>query len=99
VTVDKTLEAAERRYMASGLVAHRLSLAYTGRDLSHQVVANLVGSPDVILEKIEGLRAIGVDHCCGLMFPANSVTEMNEQIEWFAGDVMARVAAGGSKDG
>jgi probable F420-dependent oxidoreductase len=99
VTVDKTLEAAERRYMASGLVAHRLSLAYTGRDLSHQVVANLVGSPDVILEKIEGLRAIGVDHCCGLMFPANSVTEMNEQIEWFAGDVMTRVAAGGSKDG
>jgi probable F420-dependent oxidoreductase len=99
VTVDKTLEAAEQRYMASGLVAHRLSLAYTGRDLSHQVVANLVGSPDVILEKIEGLRAIGIDHCCGLMFPASSVAEMNEQIEWFATSVMTRVAAGGSKVG
>lgn len=90
VTVDKTLEAAEERYMASGLVAHRVSLSYTGRDLSQQVVANLVGSPDVILEKIDRLRAIGVDHCCALMFPSNSVTGMNEQIEWFATDVVAK---------
>jgi probable F420-dependent oxidoreductase len=91
VTVGKTLEAAQKRYMESGLVAHRLSLAYTGRDLSHQMVANLVGSPDVILEKIDKLGAIGVDHCSALMFPADSVTEMNEQIEWFATDVMARL--------
>ena len=77
--------------MESGLVAHRVSLAYTGRDLGHQVVANLVGSPDVILEKIEKLRKIGVDHCSALMFPANSVGEMNEQIEWFASDVMTKV--------
>jgi hypothetical protein len=33
------------------------------------------------------------------MFPASSVGEMNEQIEWFATSVMARVAAGGSKVG
>jgi len=92
VTVDKTLEAAEKRYMESGLVAHRVSLAYTGRDLSHQVIANLVGSPDVILEKIDKLRAIGIDHCSALMFPANSIGEMNEQIEWFATDVMAKDA-------
>ena len=42
--------------MESGLVAHRKSLAYTGRDLTKQVVANLVGSPDLILEKIDGLK-------------------------------------------
>jgi probable F420-dependent oxidoreductase len=91
VTVAPTLEEAEHRYMASGLVAHRQSLAYTGRDLSHQVIANLVGSPDVILEKIDRLKAIGVDHCCALMFPADSVGEMNDQVEWFARDVMAKV--------
>lgn len=90
VTIDRTLEAAEQRYMASGLVAHRKSLAYTGRDLGHQVVANLVGSPDVILEKVAALHAIGVEHCSALMFPANSVAEMDEQIEWFATEVMAR---------
>jgi hypothetical protein len=82
------MEAAERRYMESGLVAHRKSLAYTGRDLSHQVVANLVGSPDVIIEKVAKLKAIGVDHCCALMFPANSVAEFDEQLEWFAKEVM-----------
>ena len=90
VTIDKTMEAAEKRYMESGLVAHRQSLAYTGRDLSHQVKANLVGSPDVILEKVAKLKEIGVDHCSALMFPANSVQEMDEQIEWFASDVMAK---------
>ncbi len=90
VTIDKTMEAAEKRYMESGLVAHRQSLAYTGRDLSHQVKANLVGSPDVILEKVARLKEIGVDHCSALMFPANSVQEMDEQIEWFASDVMAK---------
>ncbi|MBX3519216.1 MAG: LLM class flavin-dependent oxidoreductase [Xanthobacteraceae bacterium] len=92
VTIDKTMEAAEKRYMESGLVAHRVSLAYTGRDLSHQVVANLVGSPDVILEKVAKLKSIGIDHCSALMFPANSVSEMNDQIEWFAKDVMAKAS-------
>ncbi|WP_322514129.1 LLM class flavin-dependent oxidoreductase [Rhodopseudomonas palustris] len=92
-TIAKTMEEAEKRYMESGLVAHRVSLAYTGRDLSHQVTANLVGSPDVILEKIEKLRSIGVQHCSALMFPADTVEEMNEQIEWFGTEVMAKVPA------
>jgi probable F420-dependent oxidoreductase len=93
ILVDKTLEAAERRYMASGLVAHRQSLSYTGRDLSQQVVANLVGSPDIILEKVAKLKAIGVDHCCALMIPASSIGEMDEQIAWFAEAVMRQVPA------
>jgi probable F420-dependent oxidoreductase len=88
VTIAKTAEEAERRYMASGLVAHRKSLAYTGRDLSKQIVANLVGSPDLIREKMAGLEAIGVDHACALMFPADSMTELEEQIHWFAETVL-----------
>ena len=43
--IGKTQEAAEKAYMQSGLVAHRVSLAHTGRDPVHQVTANLVGSP------------------------------------------------------
>lgn len=84
VTVAKTSEEADRQYMSSGLVAHRKSLAYTGRDLSKQIVANLVGSPDLIREKVAALEALGVDHCCALMFPAETMTEFEEQIEWFA---------------
>lgn len=93
VTVGKTPEAAEKRYMASGLVAHRQSLAYTGRDLSQQVVANLVGSPELLREKVGKLAEIGVDHCCALMFPADTVQEMNDQVQWFAEDVIGRLGA------
>ncbi|SJZ85114.1 probable F420-dependent oxidoreductase, Rv2161c family [Enhydrobacter aerosaccus] len=88
LTIAKTAEEAERRYMASGLVAHRKSLAYTGRDLSQQVVANLVGSPDLIREKVEGLKKIGVDHACALMIPADSMAEFEDQVEWFAKTVL-----------
>ena len=90
LTIAKTDEAAEARYMRSGLVAHRKSLAYTGRDLSRQVEANLVGSPATILAKIARLEAIGVQHCCALMIPADSVTEMLEQMQWFAEEVIQR---------
>jgi alkanesulfonate monooxygenase SsuD/methylene tetrahydromethanopterin reductase-like flavin-dependent oxidoreductase (luciferase family) len=93
VTLGKTPEGAEARYMASGLVAHRKSLAYTGRDLGQQVTANLVGSPAMVIDKIGKLRGIGVQHCCALMFPADNVQEMNDQIQWFAEDVMRKVAA------
>jgi len=89
VTIAKTAEEAEKRYMASGLVAHRTSLAYTGRDLSKQVVANLVGSPDLIREKVEGLRKMGVDHACALMIPADSMAEFEDQVEWFAKTAIA----------
>src|SRR5262249_2376159 len=84
MTIARTAEEAERHYMASGLVAHRKSLAYTGRDLSRQVVANLIGSPDMIREKIAGLAAIGVDHAGALMIPAGSISEFEEQVHWFA---------------
>lgn len=97
VTISKTLEEAESRHMASGLAAHRRSLAYTGRDLSQQIAANLVGSPEVILEKIAHLADIGVDHCCALMFPADSVTEMDEQVEWFATEIMPRARNDGAR--
>ena len=93
VLLDKTPEAAEKRYMESGLVAHRVSLNYTKRDLSQQVTANLVGSPQQLVEKVGRLREIGVQHCCALMFPENTVQEMNDQIQWFAEDVMRKVGA------
>jgi len=88
----RTDAEAEAKYMASGLVAHRVSLNYTGRNLDHQVTANLVGSPATVIEKVAALRAMGVDHCSALMIPVDTVEEMNEQIEWFAAEVMPHFA-------
>ena len=89
LTIARIAEEAERRYMESGLVHHRKSLAYTGRDLSQQVIANLVGSPDLIREKVAGLEKIGVDHACALMIPADSMAEFEYQVEWFAKTVLS----------
>lgn len=84
VTIDDTDAAAEERYMASRLVAHRKSLAYTGRDLSQQVSSNLIGSPETVAAKLKALAEMGVDHCCALMFPTETVAEFEEQVGWFA---------------
>ncbi len=35
-------------------------------------------------EKVGKLAEIGIDHCCALMFPADTVSELSDQIEWFA---------------
>src|SRR5205085_11181665 len=86
--IANTAEQAEHRYMASGLVAQRKSLAYTGRDLSKQIAANLIGTPDMIREKVAGLAAIGVDHACALMIPVDTIGEFEEQVQWFAETVM-----------
>jgi probable F420-dependent oxidoreductase len=86
--IGKTNEAAEQTYMQSGLVAHRKSLAYTGRDPAHQVTGNLVGSPQLIIDKIHALRRMGVDHCSAMAIAVNSQQHYIDQIHWFAEEVM-----------
>ncbi|MGD9770065.1 MAG: LLM class F420-dependent oxidoreductase, partial [Pseudolabrys sp.] len=84
-------EAAEATYMKSGLVAHRVSLAHTGRDPAYQVTGNLVGSPQTIIEKIHQLKGMGVDHCSAMAVAVNSQAELLEQLHWFAEEVMPHV--------
>lgn len=86
--VARTQEEAERRYRDSGMVQHRLSLAYTGRDPELAMANNLVGCPEVLLQKIGQLQEIGVDHLSALTFCVNSVSEFSEQLHFFAEEVM-----------
>jgi probable F420-dependent oxidoreductase len=89
--LGKTDEEAVATYMKSGLVHHRVSLAYTGRDPKHQVTANLVGSPASVIEKIHTLRDMGVDHCAAMVVSVNSLQEYNEQVQYFAEEVMPHI--------
>ena len=89
--IGKSDEQAVATYMKSGLVAHRVSLAHTGRDPAHQVTGNLVGSPQSIIDKIQQLKAMGVDHCAAMALAVNSKAEYVEQLHWFAEDVMPHV--------
>jgi hypothetical protein len=78
-------EEAGRRYMESGLVVHRKSLACTGRDLTKQVLTNLVGSPELIFEKDRLPEKDRRRPCLrALMIPADSMAEFEDQVEWFA---------------
>lgn len=88
VTLGKTHEAAEDLYWRSQLTRHRASLAYTGRDLTQQIEANLIGTPEEVVERVAALAAIGVDHCCALWFLGDTVDEMLEQMTWFAEEVI-----------
>ena len=86
--IGKTNEQAEATYMQSGLVAHRKSLAHTGRDPAHQVTGNLVGSPQLIIDKIHQLAAMGVDHCAAMALAVNTQAQYTEQLHWFAEEIM-----------
>jgi probable F420-dependent oxidoreductase len=89
--IGKNYEKAVDTYMKSGLVAHRVSLAHTGRDPAHQVTGNLVGSPETIIEQIQQLKAMGVDHCSAMAVAVNTKDEFIEQLHWFAEEVMPHV--------
>jgi probable F420-dependent oxidoreductase len=94
VHLGGTPEAAALRYRATGMVQHRRSLAHTGRDPALAEANNLIGSPESVREKVGELREAGVDHLCALQFPHDTVAEMLDQMEWFAGDVMPEFAKG-----
>lgn len=88
VLIARTHEEAVARYQQSGMVAHRKSLAYTGRDPAAAMDNNFVGSPATILEKVDYLRASGVDHCAAMTFATQTVEEMAEQMAMFAEEVV-----------
>jgi probable F420-dependent oxidoreductase len=88
IMLGRTPEEAAARYRRTGMVQHRRSLAHSGRDPALAESNNLIGSPASVLEQLRFLDDAGVDHVCALQFPSDSVTEMLEQMEWFAGEVI-----------
>ena len=88
VTIAVSHEEAVRRYLRSGMVQHRKSLAYTGRDPNLALDNNLIGSADSIRAKLAELEDMGVGHCCALTFPTATVDEMLEQMHMFAEAVL-----------
>ena len=86
--VAPTYEEATRRYRASGMVQHRKSLAYTGRDPQLAMDNNLIGSPAVVLEKLDRLASFGVDHLACITFCVESRQEYEDQVRFFAETIM-----------
>jgi probable F420-dependent oxidoreductase len=95
--IAKTREDALRRFQASQMYNHLVSLS--GTTLKDQVAAgvkfeeiDLIGTAGDIIAKIEALREAGMTHASGLLFPANNIDEFKEQIQWFAEEVIPHVS-------
>jgi len=93
VHVGKTQEAALARFRQSQMNKHLASLRKSTlkeQSASHEDI-NLIGTPDVIVERALALKAAGVTHLLGLYFAANSVSELMDQMQMFAEEVTPRV--------
>ncbi len=95
--IGSTHEAASALFRNSQMYNHLVSLS--GTTLKDQVAAgvkfeelDLIGTADDIVEKIEKLREAGATHISGILFPANSVQEMKDQMQHFAEEVIPRIA-------
>ena len=97
--IDDSHEKALARFRDSQMYNHLVSLS--GTTLKDQVEAgfgfeeiDLIGSADDIVAKVEELREAGATHVSGLLFPANSIEELRDQMQRFAEEVIPRVQRG-----
>jgi probable F420-dependent oxidoreductase len=95
VSLGKTKEDGLRRFRDSQVYQHMLSLKRStlkDLDLTQVEQMNLIGTPAQVAEQIAAYGAAGVTHCCALIFPATTIEETIDQMEWFARDVVSRFA-------
>jgi probable F420-dependent oxidoreductase len=88
--VDRTHEKALERFRRSQVHTHLLSLRKS--TLKEQGTAtfeeiNLIGSIEHVREKVGRLAGLGVDHLLGIIFAANTVAELIDQMELFATEI------------
>ena len=89
--LDRTHEKALERFRRSQVHTHLVSLRSS--TLKEQGTAtfeeiNLIGSIDHVREKVERLATLAVDHLLGIIFAANTVAELLDQMELFAAEIL-----------
>ncbi len=93
-------EVAAARYRASQLYRHLESLATStlkGLPIEDMADWDLVGTPDAVAERLSLYRSIGVTECPAIIFVANAVGELEEQMELFATEVMQHFRSKGGE--
>ena len=86
-------EDAQRRFQNSRIFEHLTTLqraTLRGIDPTDYANINLVGDTDVVIARVQALIDAGADHLAGLLFVANTVEEMLEQMEMFREGVMTK---------
>jgi len=91
VCLGRTADDAQARFRRSQLYHHLESLQRStlrGQDLREVTAHDLIGTPPQVLDKIGEFARVGVTHLAALVFTSNSVAEMEEQMHWFAEEVI-----------
>lgn len=91
VCVAPTMEQAWRKFRASQLHNHMVSLAKTtlkDQGVEDLATRNLIGTPESVREQVEAYRAAGVDTLAGLLFAANTVEETIDAMSEFSEVIM-----------
>lgn len=91
VSMGKTHEEAVAHFKSSQMYHHLISLrgsTLRNQDLSRIEENNLIGTPDQILEKVDGLANAGVTHCSALNFISQTPAEMIEYMTDFKASVI-----------
>ena len=95
VSIAKTREEAVKRYEASQIYKHSLSLSKStmkGRDASKYAERNLVGSVDDVKEMVEKYIEAGVNTFSALIFADNTLEETREHMQFFAEEIFPQYA-------
>ncbi|MDF3073025.1 MAG: luciferase-like [Alphaproteobacteria bacterium] len=92
--VGKDHEKAIARFRQSQMHTHLVSLSKSTLkeqgSLTHEDI-NLIGAPDAILAKIAKAKAAGATHLLGILFAANDVPELLDQMQIFAETVVPHI--------
>lgn len=89
--VDRNLDNARRQFETSQMHTHLVSLKKSTLKEQGNVSledSNLIGTPEMIVEKALALREAGVTHLLGIYFAAHSVQDLLDQMQLFSEEVM-----------
>jgi len=84
VSLDTTHEAAVKRFLASYVGRRFSSRARTPEDLDKIIKGNLVGTPQEVAERVEGMAKAGMTHSAPQHIAAESMSDMMEQMHIYA---------------
>jgi probable F420-dependent oxidoreductase len=91
ICIGNTEEEARDKFFNSSFELFRKSLSSTmtrGVDIDEYLELNLVGSIDQVIEKVDAYRSAGLDHLTALLFVANTVDELRDQMRTLARHVL-----------
>lgn len=92
--IGKTHEEAVMRFKDSQMYQHLISLSQSTlkdqKGAKHEET-NLIGTADEVIEKARRFEDAGVKHLCGTYFCAESISELLDQMQIFAEEVIPHI--------